>query len=104
MIPRAWQLALALTLPTLHASASEPVRYCDYPVYPPISWSDGHQVRGLAPTVVRELFARMGYEVQTVVLGNWKRCLMDAAAGRWTWSWPTTATNVTSVCVFPRSR
>lgn len=82
MIPRAWQLALALTLPTLHASASEPVRYCDYPVYPPISWSDGHQVRGLAPTVVRELFARMGYEVQTVVLGNWKRCLMDAAAGR----------------------
>ncbi|GHS84610.1 hypothetical protein PAGU2196_54430 [Pseudomonas sp. PAGU 2196] len=75
-------LALALLVPGLPAAAADPVRYCDYPVYPPISWSDGHQVRGLAPTVVRELFARMGREVQTVVLGNWKRCLMDAAAGR----------------------
>ncbi|HYP71040.1 MAG TPA: transporter substrate-binding domain-containing protein, partial [Variovorax sp.] len=75
-------LALAVLVPGLPAAAAEPVRYCDYPVYPPISWSDGHQVRGLAPTVVRELFARMGREVQTVVLGNWKRCLMDAAAGR----------------------
>jgi polar amino acid transport system substrate-binding protein len=75
-------LALALLLPGVQAAAAEPVRYCDYPVYPPISWSDGHQVRGLAPTVVRELFARMGRDVQTMVLGNWKRCLMDVAAGR----------------------
>ncbi|MBH3392216.1 transporter substrate-binding domain-containing protein [Pseudomonas putida] len=77
---RAWGMALALL--SVPAGAAQTVRYCDYPVYPPMSWSDGHQVRGLAPTVVRELFARMGYDVQTVVLGNWKRCLMDAAAGR----------------------
>lgn len=62
--------------------AAQPVRYCDYPVYPPVSWSDGRQVRGVAPTVVRELFRRLGYEVQIVVLGNWKRCLLDAAEGR----------------------
>jgi len=77
---RAWAMVLALL--AVPAGAAETVRYCDYPVYPPMSWSDGHQVRGLAPTVVRELFARMGYQVQNVVLGNWKRCLMDAAAGR----------------------
>ncbi|MGE8384136.1 MAG: transporter substrate-binding domain-containing protein, partial [Pseudomonas putida] len=77
---RAWAMVLALL--AVPAGAAQTVRYCDYPVYPPMSWSDGHQVRGLAPTVVRELFARMGYQVQTVVLGNWKRCLMDAAAGR----------------------
>ncbi|MNG75228.1 cystine transporter subunit [compost metagenome] len=82
MNPRACLLTLAWLLWGQQASAAEPVRYCDYPVYPPISWSDGHQVRGLAPTVVRELFARLGREVQTVVLGNWKRCLMDVAAGR----------------------
>jgi polar amino acid transport system substrate-binding protein len=51
-------------------------------VYPPISWSDGKQVRGLAPSVVKNLFGRLGYDVDIVVLGNWKRCLLDAAEGR----------------------
>ncbi|MBK0057571.1 transporter substrate-binding domain-containing protein [Pseudomonas sp. S44] len=73
----AWLLLLSV-----QALAAAPVRYCDYPVYPPVSWSDGKQVRGLAPTVVRELFARLGLEVEIVVLGNWKRCLLDAAEGR----------------------
>ncbi|MDD1015596.1 transporter substrate-binding domain-containing protein [Pseudomonas sp. TNT2022 ID1025] len=76
-----WRL-LWLTLLLPGAQAAERVRYCDSPVYPPISWSDGKQVRGLAPTVVRQLFARLGYEVEIVVLGNWKRCLLDAAQGR----------------------
>lgn len=75
-------LALLVLLSALPVMAAQTVRYCDYPVYPPVSWSDGRQVRGVAPTVVRELFARLGYEVQIVVLGNWKRCLMDAAQGR----------------------
>ncbi|KDN97117.1 substrate-binding periplasmic protein [Pseudomonas donghuensis] len=78
-----WRLLwLAMLMPGAQAQAAERIRYCDYPVYPPISWSDGKQVRGLAPTVVRQLFARLGYEVEIVVLGNWKRCLLDAAAGR----------------------
>ncbi|MEG1038858.1 substrate-binding periplasmic protein [Pseudomonas sp. NUPR-001] len=78
---RGW-LGLMLVLLASFSQAAERIRYCDYPVYPPVSWSDGKQVRGLAPTVVRELFARLGYEVEMVVLGNWKRCLMDAAEGR----------------------
>ncbi|MNE43495.1 Bacterial extracellular solute-binding protein, family 3 [compost metagenome] len=64
------------------ARAGQVVRYCDYPVYPPISWSDGKQVRGLAPTVVKAVLGKLGYEVQIVVLGNWKRCFLDAAEGR----------------------
>lgn len=64
------------------AQAAEKIRYCDYPVYPPISWSDGKQVRGLAPSVVKNLFGQLGYQVEVVVLGNWKRCLLDAAEGR----------------------
>ncbi|MHC6227456.1 substrate-binding periplasmic protein [Pseudomonas sp. X10] len=75
-------LALFWLLGATVAQAADTVRYCDYPVYPPVSWSDGRQVRGLAPTVVRQVFARLGYEVETVVLGNWKRCLLDAAEGR----------------------
>jgi polar amino acid transport system substrate-binding protein len=75
-------LVLALALAGTTAAAAERIRYCDYPVYPPISWSDGKQVRGLAPSVVKSLFGHLGYEVDVVVLGNWKRCLLDAAEGR----------------------
>ncbi|QEY62041.1 transporter substrate-binding domain-containing protein [Metapseudomonas lalkuanensis] len=77
---RAWLLAVLLSCGA--AQAAPAVRYCDYPVYPPISWSDGKQVRGLAPTVVKAVFASLGLDVEVVVLGNWKRCLMDAAQGR----------------------
>ena len=80
MTPRA--LGVALVMLAAHAGAAETVRYCDYPVYPPISWSDGHQVRGLARTVGRDLLPRLAYEGQAGVRGNWKRGLMDAAAGR----------------------
>ncbi|MBF3114980.1 amino acid ABC transporter substrate-binding protein, partial [Pseudomonas aeruginosa] len=55
------------------AQAAETIRYCDYPVYPPISWSDGQQVRGLAPELVKRLFGALGYRVEVVVLGNWRR-------------------------------
>jgi polar amino acid transport system substrate-binding protein len=75
-------IGLWLLLACGGAAAAERVRYCDYPVYPPISWSDGKQVRGLAPAVVKAVFGKLGYEVDIVVLGNWKRCLMDAAQGR----------------------
>ncbi|MFP3676513.1 ABC transporter substrate-binding protein [Pseudomonas sp. URMO17WK12:I12] len=78
-----WRVfGLLLALAATRAMAAEKVRYCDYPVYPPISWSDGKQVRGLAPSVVKNLFGRLGYDVDIVVLGNWKRCLLDVAEGR----------------------
>ncbi|WP_373452610.1 substrate-binding periplasmic protein, partial [Pseudomonas aeruginosa] len=61
--------------------AGEPLRCGPSPLSPPISWSDGQQVRGLAPELVKRLFGALGYRVE-VVLGNWRRCLLDAAAGR----------------------
>jgi polar amino acid transport system substrate-binding protein len=75
-------LCLLLAVVAGNALASEKVRYCDYPVYPPVSWSDGTHVRGLAPSVVKNLFGQLGYDVEVVVLGNWKRCLLDVAEGR----------------------
>ncbi|NBF02922.1 transporter substrate-binding domain-containing protein [Pseudomonas sp. Fl5BN2] len=80
MLRHAWGLCLILLAGSL--SAQPLLRYCDYPVYPPISWSDGLQVRGLAPSLVRQVLEDLGYQVQVVVLGNWKRCLLDAAEGR----------------------
>lgn len=75
-------LCLLLVLAAPPAMAAEKVRYCDYPVYPPISWSDGKQVRGVAPGVVKKLFGQLGYEVEIVELDNWNRCVLDAAEGR----------------------
>lgn len=79
-MPRLFCLLLALLAGS--AMAAEKIRYCDYPVYPPISWSDGKQVRGVAPGVVKELFGQLGYEVEIVELDNWNRCVRDAAEGR----------------------
>ena len=76
---RAGVLLLGL-LAGLQAQAG--VRYCDYPVYPPVSWSDGRNIRGLAPEVARALAAELGQPLQMVNLGNWKRCLLDASSGR----------------------
>ncbi|MCG4453284.1 transporter substrate-binding domain-containing protein [Pseudomonas sp. MMS21-TM103] len=74
---------LCLSAASLAAPAPAPVRYCDYPVYPPISWSDASgEVQGLAPRAVREVVGRLGLPLEVVVLGNWKRCLTDAAEGR----------------------
>lgn len=73
---------LLLMLASTGATAAEKIRYCDYPVYPPISWSDGKQVRGLAPSVVKKLFGQLGYEVEIVELDNWNRCVLDAVEGR----------------------
>jgi polar amino acid transport system substrate-binding protein len=78
---RQWLVCILMLLAT-GVMAAEKVRYCDYPVYPPISWSDGKHMRGLAPSVVNELFARLGYEVEMVELDNWNRCILDAAEGR----------------------
>ena len=60
-----WLLACGLALLSgLARGEAATVRYCDYPVYPPISWSDGQQVRGLAPTLVRQVLGDLGYQVQ----------------------------------------
>ncbi len=77
---RAWLLVFLLLGCT--AQAAQTVRYCDHPVYPPISWSDGKHMRGLAPQMVSAVMAKLGFDVELVVLGNWKRCLLDAAEGR----------------------
>jgi polar amino acid transport system substrate-binding protein len=76
-------LLAGLCLSAASWAAPAPVRYCDYPVYPPISWSDANgEVQGLAPRAVREVIGRLGLPLEVVVLGNWKRCLTDAAEGR----------------------
>ncbi|MBH8581904.1 substrate-binding periplasmic protein [Bisbaumannia pacifica] len=76
-------LALWLAGAAVAEEAMPPLRYCDYPVYPPISWEDAAgEIRGVAPRAVHAVLGRLGLEVEMVVLGNWRRCLTDAAEGR----------------------
>ncbi|WAG80620.1 transporter substrate-binding domain-containing protein [Metapseudomonas furukawaii] len=76
-------LWLAMSLPAAASGAGEAIRYCDHPVYPPISWTDAQgRVRGVAPEAVRDVARTLGLDVEFVQLGNWTRCLMDAAQGR----------------------
>lgn len=55
---------------------------CGHPAYPPVSWVAGGELRGLAPTLVRELFAELGLTVRLEAFGNWKRCLQEVREGR----------------------
>ncbi|WP_298189053.1 transporter substrate-binding domain-containing protein [uncultured Pseudomonas sp.] len=76
-------LCAGLSLVAAGLAAPVAVRYCDYPVYPPISWSDANgEIQGVAPRAVREVIGALGLPLQMVVLGNWNRCLTDAAEGR----------------------
>lgn len=74
-------LALLLGLLAPVALARE-LLACGHPFYPPVSWHSGGELVGLAPQVVRQLFAEQGYEVHLLTLGNWKRCLLEAQQGR----------------------
>ena len=55
---------------------------CGHPAYPPVSWVADGKLRGLAPTLVRDLFAELGLNVRLEVFGNWKRCLQEVREGR----------------------
>ncbi|NRA52693.1 MAG: transporter substrate-binding domain-containing protein [Gammaproteobacteria bacterium] len=55
---------------------------CGHPDYPPVSWAENNRLVGVAPTVVRQLFKELGYEVKLQALGNWKRCLLEVSKGR----------------------
>lgn len=63
-------------------ASARPWLACGHPSYPPVSWHSQGELVGLAPQVVRQLFAELGYEVRMRALGNWKRCLLEARQGR----------------------
>jgi polar amino acid transport system substrate-binding protein len=47
-----------------------------------VSWVADGKLRGLAPTLVRDLFAELGLNVRLEAFGNWKRCLQEVREGR----------------------
>lgn len=61
---------------------SKHIVLCGHPDYPPLSWAEEDRIVGLAPEVVKRIFNRLGYEVETRAVGNWKRCLREVAEGR----------------------
>lgn len=54
---------------------------CGHPYYPPVSWVQEEQLIGVAPAVVKLVFAELGYQVRLDVVGNWKRCLSEVKTG-----------------------
>ncbi|MBS0543247.1 MAG: transporter substrate-binding domain-containing protein [Proteobacteria bacterium] len=73
--------ALVLGVCALPGQARELIA-CGHPAYPPVSWVANGELRGLAPTLVRELFAELGLSVRLEAFGNWKRCLLEVREGR----------------------
>lgn len=73
--------ALLLSVGAAQAAARELIA-CGHPAYPPVSWVAQGELRGLAPTLVRELFGALGLKVRLEAFGNWKRCLLEVRTGR----------------------
>jgi polar amino acid transport system substrate-binding protein len=69
---------LALSAPV----SAQALVACGHPIYPPLSWDQNGQLKGVAPHVVQHLFGELGYSVQLDVRANWKRCLHEARAGQ----------------------
>jgi polar amino acid transport system substrate-binding protein len=63
---------------------AEPKRIvlCGHPDYPPVSWAENGHIVGLAPDIVKRIFNRLDYEIDSKVVGNWKRCLRELQLGR----------------------
>lgn len=71
-------LILALQSPK---SQSKELIACGHPYYPPVSWVHQQQLIGVAPAVVKIIFAELGYQVKLDAVGNWKRCLSEVKIG-----------------------
>jgi polar amino acid transport system substrate-binding protein len=81
--------ALLWAAPLLSANASgernegaKQLVLCGHPDYPPVSWAEGGRIVGLAPAVVKQIFNRLGYQIEAKAVGNWKRCLREVELGR----------------------
>ncbi len=72
-------LTIALQSP---CSQARELIACGHPYYPPVSWVQQQQLVGIAPTVVKQLFGELGYQVRFDTVGNWKRCLWEVKIGR----------------------
>uniref|UniRef100_UPI003341C852 substrate-binding periplasmic protein n=1 Tax=Castellaniella defragrans TaxID=75697 RepID=UPI003341C852 len=64
-------------------SADKPtILVCGHSNYPPVSWTEAGALHGAGPMLAQEILTRLGYPVQLLDIGNWKRCLYEVKAGR----------------------
>jgi polar amino acid transport system substrate-binding protein len=73
-------IGLAMGLQSFSVQSKELIA-CGHPYYPPVSWVQNKKLVGLAPAVVKIIFAELGYQVKLDKVGNWKRCLSEVKTG-----------------------
>jgi len=74
-------VSFILFAPPLIAKSLKQVTLCGHPTYPPISWLEADQIKGVAPYSVEKIFTHLGYDVVRYQTFNWKRCLHEAKEG-----------------------
>jgi polar amino acid transport system substrate-binding protein len=73
-------MILVVALQSPKSQAKELIA-CGHPYYPPVSWVQHQKLIGVAPIVVKLIFAELGYQVKLDKVGNWKRCLWEVKTG-----------------------
>lgn len=76
-------LCLLLAPYTLAASLdhSRVYKACGLPIYPPISWVENHQVKGVGAHLLQRLFSQFDLTLSFEQDFNWQRCLKEMELG-----------------------
>ncbi|WGY46633.1 transporter substrate-binding domain-containing protein [Vibrio sp. ABG19] len=64
-----------------HFDHNRTYRACGLPIYPPISWVDNHQVKGVGAHLLQQLFQRFNLTLSFEQDFNWQRCLKEMELG-----------------------
>ena len=81
MLAKTLSAILALFISGLCIADSKTITYCDHGSYPPLSWLQGDELRGVTNDSVKHIFAEQGYELTVYVLESWKRCMLEVELG-----------------------
>lgn len=60
---------------------SQTYTVCGHSIYPPISWTEGGEVKGIGPYLVSKVFSQFGIKVSFQQDSNWQRCLRELERG-----------------------
>lgn len=77
----AFGLLVTLSCHAEHLDTSRTYKACGLSIYPPISWVENHQVKGVGAHLLQQLFDRFGLRVSFEQDYNWQRCLKEMELG-----------------------
>lgn len=75
-------LVICVILAANGVHAQEKLIACGDPTYPPFTWKEGDKIIGVFPEVVEMIFGKLGIDVESEHVGDWKLCQLKVKSGK----------------------